>query len=45
MNAKTIFLLVVCVAIVIADPWDDYKKKFGKKFKNRDEEDRRYQYF
>ena len=42
MNAKIIFMLIVCIAIVIADPWDDYKKKFGKKFKNSDEEDRTF---
>jgi hypothetical protein len=42
MKAGGILLILVCVSIVTADQWDDYKKQFGKKFKNKNDEDRRF---
>jgi hypothetical protein len=42
MNLKIVFFIAACIVVINADPWGDYKKKFGKKFKNKNEEERRY---
>jgi len=44
MKFEIFYLLLACISIINADPWGDYKKKFGKKFKNKYDENRRYKY-
>jgi len=42
MNSIFTVLLLTCIVLAFADPWDDYKQKYGKKIYDDDEDNRRY---
>ncbi len=42
MNSIFIVLLLTCIVLAFADPWDDYKRKYGKSFRDSQEEHQRY---
>ncbi len=42
MRIALAILVVFCISLAYADVWSTYKKRFGKKFKNAQEEKARY---